>query len=90
MAPDQSDPAQTLEAKLDDFAATLPDDELRVLHDVVHLAYEGGEVHGFAMPKLPAGMATCPCPCQGGEVTFPGTFAMLANLHITLHRRPTR
>ena len=75
------DPAASLERKLNDFAAGLTDDELTVLHDVIHLASEGSEVKGFAMRGGD--------PCEGGEVTFPGTFSMLANLHVSLHRPPT-
>jgi len=41
---DPTDPTVTLEAKIRAFADTLTDDELTVLHDVVHLAYEGSEV----------------------------------------------
>jgi hypothetical protein len=81
---DPSDPTVTLEQKLNAFAGTLSDDELTVLHDVMHLAREGSEVQGFAMPKSPLGASGD--PCEGGEVTFPNTFTMLGNLHFTLHR----
>ncbi len=77
-------PALTLEAKLTAFADTLSDDELTVLHDVMHLARDGREVEGFAMPG--AAIANSGDPCEGGEVTFPGTFAMIGNLHLSLHR----
>jgi hypothetical protein len=80
---DQSDPTVTLEQKISAFAATLSDDELTVLHDVVHLAYEGSEVQGFAVPKRQVGLSGD--PCEGGEVTFPNTFAMIGNLHVSLH-----
>ena len=81
---DPTDPAVTLESKLNAFALGLTDDELTVLHDVVHLAYDGSEVQGFAMPKPPNSAD----PCEGGQVTFSTTFAMLGNLHISLHRPP--
>ena len=82
---DPTDPAATLEAKLARFADSLTDDELTVLHDVVHLACESSEVQGFAMP---GGSRISADPCEGGEVTFAGTFSMLANLHVSLHRPP--
>ena len=80
--PEATDPTISLEAKILAFAQTLDDDELTVLHEVLHLASEGGgEVEGFAMrpPGAPAD------PCEGGEVTFPNTFNMLGNLHVKLH-----
>jgi hypothetical protein len=80
---DPSDPTVTLEQKLNAFAGTLSDDELTVLHDVMHLAREGSEVQGFAMPKSALHSAD---PCEGGQVTFPNTFTMLGNLHFSLHR----
>ena len=76
------DPAVTLEQKLTAFADTLTDDELTVLHDVMHLAREGSDVQGFAMPT--SGLTGD--PCEGGEVTFPGVFTMVGNLHVSLHR----
>jgi len=82
---DTTDPAASLEGKINAFADSLSPDELTVLHDVIHLAYEGSEVQGFAMPK-PVGLTGN--PCDGGEVTFPGTFSLLANLHVSLHRPP--
>lgn len=95
MTDEATDPAASLGRKLDAFTDTLSDDELRVWHDIVHMAFEGGEVSGFAMPKLPAGL-TCPCPCQGGEIVvhFPNTLDVLGSLHANLHRgrapRPAR
>jgi hypothetical protein len=76
------DPAVTLEQKLTAFAETLTDDERTVLHDVMHLAREGSEVEGFALPK--SGLTGD--PCEGGEVTFPGVFTLIGNLHGSLHR----
>ncbi len=83
---DVSDPAATLEEKLNAFAAGLSDDELTVLHDVVHLAYEGSEVQGFMAPHQ--SVTKGGDPCEGGEVTFPNTFVLIGNLHLTLHRPP--
>ena len=77
------DPATSLERKLTAFADTLSDDELTVLHDVMHLAREGSEVEGFAMQ---VGGLHSADPCEGGQVTFPTTFAMIGNLHVSLHR----
>lgn len=79
---DPTDPAVTLESKLNAFANGLTDDELTVLHDVMHLARGGSDVEGFAMAT--PGLAAC--PCEGGEVTFPGVFTMIGNLHVSLHR----
>lgn len=79
-----TDPTTTLESKLNDFAATLTPDELTVLHEVFHLAAEGSEVHGFTVP-LNKSSQVWGDPCEGGEVTFPGTFQMLGNLHVSLH-----
>ena len=78
------DPTVSLEAKINAFAATLTDDERTVLHEVLHLAADGGEVHGFAMPTQP-GLGRGGDPCEGGEVTFPGTFRMLGALHVSIH-----
>ena len=79
-----SDPTETLEAKIVEFAATLTDDEKTVLHDVLHLAALGApDVEGFAM--LQPGGTRSADPCEGGEVTFPNTFNMLGNLHVSLH-----
>lgn len=88
MGTPSSDPTETLEAKLTDFMATLTDDELTVFHDVVHLAADGGDVQGFVMPGLPVGITGD--PCEGGEVTFGGTFNMLGNLHVAIHQRAPR
>jgi len=77
------DPAISLERKLTAFADTLTDDEFTVLHDVMHLAREGSEVEGFAMNTV----GLTGDPCEGGEVTFPGTFTLIGNLHVSLHRR---
>ena len=82
---DSTDPAVTLEHKLSAFAATLNDDERTVLHDVMHLAREGAEVEGFAFSA--AGLVKGGDPCCGGEVTFPGTFTLIGNLHVSLHHR---
>lgn len=77
------DPTETLETKIVAFAATLSDDELQVLHDVLHLAREGAtDVEGFAMPTN----GVWADPCEGGEVTFPNTFNMLGSLHLSLHK----
>lgn len=81
---DAPDPTVSLEQKLTTFAASLSDDELQVLHDVIHLAYGGSEVQAFAVPKRPDGLMED--PCMGGEVTFPNTYAMIATLHTSLHR----
>ncbi len=83
---DEYDPTVTLDQKLAVFAESLTDDELTVLHDIVHLAYEGGEVLGFAMP----GRAVIQGgdPCEGGEVTFSNTFELIGKLHLSLHRPP--
>jgi hypothetical protein len=88
MAAQSTDPTETLERKIVEFAATLTDDELTVLHDVLHLASDGSaEVAGFAMNR-PGGVMSAD-PCEGGEVTFPNTFTMLGNLHVSLHtQRP--
>ena len=83
---DPTDPTVTLEAKIRAFADTLTDDELTVLHDVVHLAYEGSEVKGFMVPHRVATKGGD--PCEGGEVTFANTFALIGNLHVSLHRPP--
>ncbi len=83
---DESDPTITLDRKIAAFADTLTDDELTVLHDIVHLAYEGGEVQGFAMPHRAVSLSGD--PCEGGEVTFPNTFDLIGNLHLSLHRPP--
>jgi hypothetical protein len=86
---DSPDPTATLEQKLNAFAADLTEDERTVLHDVVHLAYEGSEVQGFAVPLRHLGRGGD--PCEGGEVTFPNTFSMIDNLHTSLHPPgPTR
>ena len=77
------DPTVSLEAKINAFAATLTSDELTVLHEVMHLAAEGSEVHGYAVPLGPTG--TQEDPCMGGEITFPNTFTMLGKLHVSLH-----
>ena len=61
---DTTDPAASLEGKINAFADSLTPDELTVLHDVIHLAYEGSEVQGFAMPK-PVGLTGN--PCDGGH-----------------------
>lgn len=82
MAVADTDPTVTLEQKIVAFSATLTDDERTVLHDVLHLASDGSaDVAAFAMNRggLPAD------PCEGGEVTFPNTFNMLGNLHVSLH-----
>jgi len=80
---DAPDPTVTLEQKLNAFAADLTDDERTVLHDLVHLAHEGSEVQGFAVPPRNLGLGGD--PCEGGEVTFPNTFTMIGNLHSSLH-----
>ena len=88
MGASTTDPTETLERKIVDFASTLSEDELQVFHDVLHLAREGGDVQGFAAAKrAPVGILED--PCAGGEVTFPNTFTMLGNLHVSLHRPPT-
>jgi hypothetical protein len=81
-----SDPTITLDQKLSAFAETLTADELTVLHDIVHLAYEGGEVAGFAVPNRAVSLSGD--PCEGGEVTFPNTFSLIGKLHVSLHRPP--
>lgn len=80
------DPTITLDQKLTAFADSLTDDELTVLHDIVHLAYEGGEVKGFAMPGR--SIIRGGDPCEGGEVTFGGTLELIGRLHVSLHRPP--
>jgi hypothetical protein len=80
------DPTASLEAKLTVFAEGLDEDERRVFHDVLHLAAGGAEVEGFAARRLPAGVAAC--PCDGGEITFPGTLDMLGTLHVKLRIPP--
>ena len=80
-----TDPTVSLEEKLVAFAATLTNDECTVLHEVVHLAAEGGEVHGFAVSPGPLGGSFTGDPCEGGEVTFPATFDMLGRVHVKLH-----
>jgi hypothetical protein len=80
-----TDPTVTLDQKLTAFAEGLTEDELTVLHDIVHLAYEGSEVQGFVMDHRSVAGGD---PCMGGEVTFPNTFALVARLHVTLHPPP--
>lgn len=78
-----TDPTETLERKIVEFSTTLTDDELTVLHEVLHLAaMRDPDVEGFAI--LQPGNRSAD-PCEGGRVTFPNTFAMLGNLHTTLH-----
>jgi hypothetical protein len=80
-------PAATLEQKLNDFAAGLMPDEQRVAHDVVHLAYEGAEALGFAVPSPQ--VPVMGNPCDRGKITFPSTFQMLGDLHVSLHPTTT-
>ena len=84
---DSTDPTATLDQKLTAFADSLTADELTVLHDIVHLAYEGSEVQGFTVDHRTATLGGD--PCEGGEVTFPNTFALIAKLHVSLHHPPT-
>jgi hypothetical protein len=78
------DPTARLGAKLTAFAETLDEGERVVLHDLLHLAVEGAEVEGFAISTMPAPAD----PCEGGEVSYPGTINMLGNLHVKLHVPP--
>jgi hypothetical protein len=78
-----ADPTETLERKIVDFSTTLTDDELTVLHEVLHLAaMSSPDVEGFAALQPDLRSAD---PCEGGRVTFANTFAMLGNLHTALH-----
>jgi hypothetical protein len=82
---DETDPTATLQHKLLAFADTLTDDEVTVLHEVLHLAVEGSrEVEGFAMVHTPTGPDSSD-PCEGGRITFPNTLNMLGALHGTIH-----
>lgn len=85
MAADSLDPASSLSRKLTDLASTLPEAELEMFHDIVHLAGTSpdAEVEGFAFKGDPGASAD---PCEGGEIFNPvGTFQVLGNLHQTLH-----
>ncbi len=83
---DATDPTVTLDQKLTAFTDGLTPDELTVLHDIVHLAYEGSEVQGFMVDQRTVTKGGD--PCDGGEVTFANTFALIAKLHVSLHRPP--
>jgi hypothetical protein len=81
---DSTDPASSLSRKMAEFASSLPDAELEMFHDIVHLAGTSpeAEVEGFAVKRGDLGAD----PCEGGEIFNPvGTFQVLGNLHQTLH-----
>jgi len=86
MAADSLDPAESLSRKMTDFASTLPQAELEMFHDIVHLAGTSpeAEVEGFVVKANPFGLSAD--PCEGGEIFNPvGTFQVLGNLHQNLH-----
>jgi hypothetical protein len=89
MDPASLDPADSLSQKLTAFADALPDEELELFHDIIHLAGTSptAEVEGFAF--RPTGTSSAD-PCEGGEIfNQAGTLQVLGNLHQSLHpRRP--
>jgi len=89
MTTDATDPAATLEHKLEAFAATLDPDEFRLLHDVVHLARDNDDVQGFAARTGSVAPASADLPLLVGSQPFGDVFRLLGNLHLHVAKCPS-